>query len=594
MKLNFFFSFLLFLIGALSSLGAHTRISWIPLYNEATRGATLPIGLYLESEPGWHTYADPSGDSGLPTTVRWELPHGVTFSSIEWPTPKTFTEEGIVTYGYEGNTLLPIILYVDAHAPLETTLKLKGTVEWLECNGLCLPQSEAFEFSLPIVEGIPLRTLNPKANGIWPNTTFESDLVSQAPPPSPLIWMLLWAFIGGLILNFMPCVFPVIGLKVLNFVEQSQSDPKKAKIHGAIFTLGVWMSFCGLAGVLLFLRDQGHSLGWGFQLQSPAFVLTLIGLLFVLAWNLLGVFEMGLSLMNVGNRLASESGYMGSFFSGVLATVVATPCTAPFMGAALGFALSQPTGIAMSVFSMMAIGMSAPYFLLTCFPSLIQKMPRPGAWMETFKHWMAFPLFATILWLLSVFADQTNLQSLLWSLWALLSLGFATWIYGTFCKPYDTKISKIIGLILILGGLGCVAFCTQKALKEETIAVSSGLPWENYSEERLASLLKDKHFVFVDFTASWCLTCQANLHGPLSSEKVINAFKQANVACLKGDWTKRDPLLTAALAKLGRSGVPTYALYAPSHPKEPILLPEILTETILIEALQLIGASSTH
>lgn len=581
MKHSFALLFLLF--SALISLGAHTRISWIPFYNEAFFHEPIPLGLYLESEPGWHTYSDPSGDSGLPTTVHWDLPPGVTPHPIKWPKPKIYKEEGVVTYGYDGATLLPMHLEINEKIFKGDVLHLKGRVEWLECNGLCLPQSELFELSLPIVKEISARTLNSQATGLWPNPS--ANKMNPQAKEYTLFWMLLWAFIGGLILNFMPCVFPVIGLKVLSFMEQSQNDPSKAKLHGAVFTLGVWLSFCSLAGVLLFLRNQGHALGWGFQLQSPGFILALVALLFTLGWNLLGVFEVGLSLMNTGNQLAARSGYMGSFFSGVLATVVATPCTAPFMGAALGFALSQSTFIAMSVFSMMALGMSAPYFLLTCFPALLKKMPRPGDWMETFKHWMAFPLFATVIWLLSVFTDQTSTKRLFWVLWMLLALGIAVWVYGRFCKAYDSKISKVIGFSLIAISAFGANFTVQKALEGDIVESSEGLNWEPYSEERLMSFLKDSRYVFVNFTASWCLTCQANLHGALSSSAVVEAFQKANVVCLKADWTKRDPELTATLAKLGRSGVPTYALYKPTDP-EPIMLPEILTEDIVLEALQ--------
>lgn len=583
MKLKFFFLWLL--LSVFTASGAHTKISWIPLYNEAVEGELIPIGLCLASEPGWHTYSDPSGDSGLPTAVNWDLPEGVKAHPIEWPLPKTYESDGVVTYGYEGKTLLPMALEVTPKALLKDVLHVKGRVDWLECNELCLPQSESFEFSMPMVQDVSLRTLNPKASGLWPENAYHA--ISPPSGNTTLVWMLFWAFIGGLILNFMPCVFPVIGLKVLSFVEQSQNDPTKAKLHGAIFTLGVWVSFCSLAGLLIFLRDQGHALGWGFQLQSPGFILALVALLFTLGWNLLGVFEIGMSLMNTGNQLASKSGYTGSFFSGVLATVVATPCTAPFMGAALGFALSQSAFIALSVFSMMAFGMSSPYFLLTCFPSLIQRIPRPGNWMETFKHWMAFPLFATVIWLLSVFTDQTSTKSLFWVLWMLLGLGIALWVYGKFCKSYDSKISKIIGFSLMALSAVGISFTLQKAFQDESAQASSaGLPWESYSEDRLASLIKESRYVFINFTASWCLTCQTNLHGALSSEEVIQAFQAAHVACLKADWTKRDPQLTATLAKLGRSGVPTYALYKPNQPNEPIILPEILTEAILIQALQ--------
>jgi thiol:disulfide interchange protein len=564
---------------------ARTTVEILPLYNEAVKGEPFPIGIYLQSDPGWHTYAHPSGDSGMPTSVTWDLPKGVVASDIDWPKPKAFSEEGLTTYGYEGSVLLPVSLTLDATSDLKSTLPLKGTVEWLECNTVCLPQSFDFELHIPVVENVAKQTINPKATALWPEmASFNST--HQAKPNA--FWlMILWAFLGGLILNFMPCVFPVIGLKALGFIEQGREDPLKAKFHGLVFTLGVWVSFCALAGVLIFLRAQGEELGWGFQLQSPGFVLALSALLFALAWSLMGVFEIGLSAMNFGSNLSNRTGYKGSFFSGVLATVVATPCTAPFMGVALGFALSQSVFSALIIFSAMALGISAPFLALTCFPSLIEKLPRPGSWMETFKQFTAFPLFATTLWLLSVFAAQTSLENCFFALWSLLGLGFSLWCYGKFCNLGCKKYSKITGWILIILSATGASYLAQEALNLESSAHENqqSLPWEVFSDEKLQSILASGRPVFVNFTAKWCLTCQANLHGPLGSDAVREAFMKANVACLKADWTQRDPKITQALHRLNRSGVPAYALYSPKQPHEPLVLPELLTESILLEAV---------
>lgn len=339
---------------------------------------------------------------------------------------------------------------------------------------------------------------------------------------------IIFAFLGGLILNLMPCVLPVLSLKILNFIKEAAENPRDLFKHGLVFTAGVLVSFWFLAGALLILKAAGKAVGWGFQLQSPVFLIILTIIFFVFALNLLGVFEIGVSLtrVNAGNK----KGFAGSFLSGVFATVVATPCTAPFMGAALGFSLAQPAWISFSVFTALALGMAAPYLLLCAQPAFLKFVPKPGIWMVRLKQFLSLPLFATCAWLIWVLSLQ----------WG-----------GT----------------------------PQGKVSADKIA------WEVYSENRLGQLLDEEKAVFIDFTAAWCLTCKVNERVTLDSPKVVDAFRSAGIAALKADWTSQDPAIEQALAKYGRNSIPLYVFY-PAGSRKAILLPEILTPSKVLEYLK--------
>ena len=391
--------------------------------------------------------------------------------------------------------------------------------------------------------------------------------------------ILFWAFIGGFILNLMPCVFPVLGLKIMGFVEQAGASRARVTGHGIWFTIGVLVSFWILAGILIAIRAAGHELGWGFQLQSPLFVYSLALLLFIFALNLSGVFEFGTSLTRLGGAAEQHEGYQGTFFSGMLATLVATPCAAPILAGALGTALSLPPALSMLVFTFIALGLATPYLALSLFPSLVQKLPRPGPWMETFKQAMAFLLYGTVAYLIWVLLGQVSGDKSIYLLFGLVLSAVAAWVYGRFAGLAASTRSKWIArsltLLLLIGSVDL----GLSAMKPSTI------DWEPWSQARVEELRNEGRTVYVDFTARWCVTCQANKKLVFSSDKVIQTFKQKNVAALKADWTNQDPTITRALAEFNRSAVPFNLIYQPGA-SEPTILPEILTPGIVLDALQ--------
>ncbi len=415
-----------------------------------------------------------------------------------------------------------------------------------------------------------------------------SALNSQLPPAATggLLGTLLLAFVGGLILNLMPCVFPVIGIKILGFVNQSGNDRKKITLHGLVFASGVLVSFWTLAGVLLVLRAGGSQLGWGFQLQSPAFVFGMAVFMLIFALNMSGLFEVGLSATGVGGTLQMKDGYGGSFFTGALATLVATPCSAPFLAPALGAALSLSAVESLLIFTAIAIGLATPYLLLSIFPQAIKLLPRPGAWMETFKQFMAFPLYATVGWLLWVLAGQTkdDDNALLLIAFGFVLVAMATWVYGRFGqahgKPSRQWFGRIAAAALFATGL---ATGWPKGTSDAT-TTDYQVTWEKWSPEAITAAQQAGNFVYVDFTARWCATCQTNKAAIFHNDALLAEFGKRHVVLLRGDWTNKDPKITAELARWNRSAVPFNLIYAPSKP-EPVILPELLTAGKVLDAL---------
>jgi thiol:disulfide interchange protein/DsbC/DsbD-like thiol-disulfide interchange protein len=432
---------------------------------------------------------------------------------------------------------------------------------------------------------VPIVAASSKSQVTSDNTSSGSGLSTfnsqpSTPVPSGSLWATLGlAFIGGLILNLMPCVFPVLGIKILGFVNQAGHERGKVVAHGLVFTAGVLLSFWTLAGVLAVLRAGGDQLGWGFQLQSPAFVFGLAAVMLVFALNMSGVFEFGLAATGVGAGLQMKSGYAGSFFTGVLATVVATPCSAPFLAPALGAALALSTAQGFAVFTAIALGLSTPYLLLSIFPGAVKVLPRPGAWMETFKQFMAFPLYATVGYLVWVLAGQVSESNLLTILFALVVMALGAWFYGRWNAPGASAARARFGLIAGFALLGLGAW-----LGWPHPAAPTDIAWEPWSAERVAQLRADHRIIYVDFTARWCATCQANKKFVFHDATVLKTFREKNIATLRGDWTNADPLITAELAKYHRSAVPFNLVYLPGE-SEPETLPEILTPGIVLRAV---------
>jgi thiol:disulfide interchange protein DsbD len=415
----------------------------------------------------------------------------------------------------------------------------------------------------------------------------ESDTGASAAGPSgstrTLAIALLFAFFGGILLNLMPCVFPILSLKVLGAASQGGENRIRIRNQGLVFSLGVVLSFLALAGLLIGLRAGGAQLGWGFQLQSPLFVAFMAGLFFAIGLNLMGVFEVGASLTRVGGRMGQSEGYGESLVSGALATVIATPCTAPFMGAALGFALTRSIPETLLVFAVLGLGMSLPYLILSLAPGLLEKLPRPGPWMETLKQVLAFPMFATVIWLVWVFSQQTGVGGGTYLLSALLLVSVAGWMVGRWHRT-DLRggvVARMVSLVVLAGAV----ILTLRGAEQEAPLLPVTEGWQAFSQEAVDWTLAQGRPVFVDFTAAWCLTCQVNERIVLETEPIQEAFQDRNVALFKADWTRQDPAITEALEALGRNGVPVYALYPGRSGAEPHLLPAILTDQIVVEAL---------
>ena len=377
--------------------------------------------------------------------------------------------------------------------------------------------------------------------------------------------------LGGLILNLMPCVFPVIGLKIMGFVRQAGEDRRKIALHGVIFTAGVFASFAVLSGILFVLK-----LGWGYQLQSPWVVLTLMLLMFVLALNMFGVFELGTSATSVGGSLQDKQGVTGTFFSGVLATVVATPCSAPFLGAAIGAAVTLPATQFFMAFAAMAAGLALPYLVLSIFPRFIEYLPRPGAWMESFKQSMSFLLFATAGYLLWVYGGIIDFDNLLGPVFGLSAIAVAAWVYGRWNLPHREKSTRRIAILLT------VAFAATGLYLAKPPG-EAALTWEPWSEERVETLLAEGTPVYIDFTAKWCATCQFNKKRAYTKD-VIALLKEKGVVTLKADKTKPDPAIEAALQRFGRTAIPVNVLLSPDD--DPVILPELLSPSDVSDALK--------
>ena len=658
-----------------------------------TPGKPLWLGLLIEHQPHWHTYWKNPGDSGLPTTLEWQLPQAFRADAIQWPTPNKLPIGPLMNFGYEGRLLLPVAVNVPADFK-SASLDIKLHAEWLVCKDVCIPESGDFTLNLPAqaataghaalfaaakqalpqplpgvqasarVDGqalvltvasmpaawqgkkigffpetpgviqnaaplqaewngaswqarVPLdpqRSDSPKlmpavlvAEGQtvgaqvelsvttpWPATvqaaplpalgSAQNEAVVSAPaaPAAGFLAALVLALAGGALLNLMPCVFPILSLKLFGFAAHAH-DRRRLLAGGLSYTAGVVLSFVALAGLLLALRAGGEQLGWGFQLQSPVFVAVLAVLFSLIGLNLAGVFEFGNVLPSRWAAAQMRHPLADSFLTGVLAVAVASPCTAPFMGASLGAAVSLPTVEALAVFASLGLGMALPYLLASAWPALARLLPRPGAWMAHFKTLMAFPMFATVVWLVWVLGQQAGIDAVAALLGMLLALAFTAWALGS--HELGHKARAVLGTTAVLV-LGAAVAWTLPSLR--TVEAATAAPqgdWQPWSRERVAELTAQGRPVFVDFTAAWCVTCQYNKRTTLAKGEVKAQFESRKVALLRADWTRRDAAITAELTRLGRSGVPVYALYSPGA-AGPRLLSEILSVDEVTSAIR--------
>lgn len=409
----------------------------------------------------------------------------------------------------------------------------------------------------------------------------------NAPENIGFFWAIAFALLGGLLLNLMPCVLPVVSLKIMSFMKMAGQSRTVLIKHGVFFTLGVLISFWVLAGLLILLQWTGQAIGWGFQLQNPFFISCLALLFALIGLSLFGVFEIGTGLASMAGDASlqgEKKGYEASFLGGVFATAVATPCTGPFMGSALGYGLTQPAYVSMAIFTAIGLGMSLPYLLLGIFPSLIRFLPKPGAWMESFKQFLGFLMLATVIWLLWVFSGQTSSAALFIMLFALLMSAIGAWIYGRWGAPYRSrhirKVGYVLAALFLIGSLSTAHVASTQTYEAE---VAMNKEWEPFSSERLKELRAKNIPVLIDFTAKWCLICQAN-HVILTQSDVAKKLDERGVVRMKADWTRHDPEITAELKKYGRSGVPLYVFYHETA-KEAKILPQVLTPDNVISAI---------
>lgn len=404
-----------------------------------------------------------------------------------------------------------------------------------------------------------------------------------------LLMVFLFAMTGGLVLNLMPCVFPVLSLKAMSLASNANAPVREQRLHGVAYAAGVILSFLSLAIILLSLQAGGALIGWGFQLQSPWFVAALVYLFFLMGLSMSGVIEIGTGIMGLGSGLSDKEGYSGSFFTGVLASVVASPCTAPFMGAALGFAFTQPMIVALTVFVALGFGMALPFLLFSFIPALTKMLPRPGSWMLTFRQFLAFPLYGTAVWLLWVLGRQTGVDAMALVALSCVFIAVAAWLYQRQTTSWWRYFEMGVA-VLCMAGVFSLLGSPMLQTQQSTLAGQAGSPGEGqsfevYSDARLAQLRDSGTPVFVNMTASWCITCLVNERVALSSDTVLQAMADNDVAYLKGDWTNNDPAITEVLKRFQTSGVPLYLMY-PSDPAKPAqVLPQLLTEGIILDAI---------
>jgi thiol:disulfide interchange protein len=551
------------------------QVNWL-VCREVCIPGKAHLGLNLTVVPGPTAPAQPVGALGEALTlIPKPLPPGMKFTALGGKQDFVFTlttgergtdaefypfdQEQIANAADQRVESLPdgVRLRV-ARAPELTTLpaQIHGVLK--------LDDERAYEVTAPVTPGelaaAPPGTRTPGATG---------DVTT--------LTAIGLAFLGGIILNLMPCVFPVLFLKGLALVQSGNEERSRLRSHGLVYTLGILVSFWVIVAALLILRAGGNQEGWGFQLQSPTFIALLAAGLFFFSLSLAGQFELGLSLTSVGGGLAQKQGYPGSFFTGVLATIVATPCTAPLMGAAIGFALAQSAGITFAVFTALALGLAAPYLLLSFNPAWTRLLPRPGAWMETLKQLTAVPLFATVIWLAWVYGHLSSASGLgvdhvAKLLLCFLLIAIAGWALGRWPARWSSAIAAVV---LIAIGLAIPLYQPK----------DTTLTWTPFSQQALDQARASGHPVFIDFTAAWCLSCQVNERLVLRSSDVQRQFADNKVTLLKADWTQYDPEITKQLASVGRSGVPTYVIYPGRPNSTAVVLPELLTKDIVLNAL---------
>jgi thiol:disulfide interchange protein len=680
-KLIFCLLICLFAAPAFAASTAETEhVKWQVVADKAAvaPGDTVRLALVEEIIPDWHTYWQNPGDSGMATSLSWDLPPGFAGGAIDWPAPSRVPYGPLVNFGYSRHAIYLTTVKIPAEAEIGSQPLLALSLNWLVCEEQCIPESAALDLVMPVAaasqpdstnEGIfaeaksaqpvaaPFTTeiaaspgeltltikgqkaaepfFFPTKPGLIDNAALQvmhrtaegfsltiprGDLKRQElsslegvltladpatkqklafeitadvgaaapmpvePPPATLtiLGALGLALLGGMILNLMPCVFPILSMKILSLSYQGQKERGAALAGALAYLAGILVAFAVISALLLALRAAGTAVGWGFQLQSPGFVMAMIYLLFAMGLSLSGVFEVGGSFTGWGSRFAMRTGWLGSFFTGALAALVATPCTAPLMGAALGFALTQPWPVALAVIETLGLGMALPFLLLAVIPGVARHLPRPGRWMDRCKQFLAFPLYGSAVWLIWVLTLQAGADETALALAGLVLIAFAAWAFTISRTAIGN--GRLLSNLFVLAALvllGSTLAMPKKEVAGEA-ASASFIPagWEKFSPARLTELRQGGQPVLLDMSAAWCITCMVNEKMALGP-KVTHTLQDRGITLLKGDWTNRDPDITALLAGFGRNGVPLYVYYPAAG--EPVVLPQILTAGLVLD-----------
>lgn len=701
---------------------SHTRASLLLDAASARPGETVTAAIRLQMDPTWHTYWRNPGESGLPTSIAWTLPPGITAGDIQWPPPEPYESGGLTTYVYHDEVLLLVPLTL-ADAVKPGPALLQARVDWLECQVACVPGSAPVQATLQIgtdrelsphaaliqswqariprpdaaravtaawqepptgstatfiLEGSVDSMLHPADFYPYPHEDYEiAPAVTRQPSPegtfrlaknlkrfadqfpqeiagilvqpavagSParavevrvnlpptaeqtasgsgssaaesfagtsgpgtprasLLLMLAFAFLGGLILNIMPCVLPVIALKILGFVQQSKEAPERVRRLGLMYGLGVLLSFLAIATVVVSVQQAGGGASWGMQMQNPYFRLALLVVVLLVALNLFGVFEIviGGTALGAAAKLTTREGYPGAFFNGILATALGTSCTAPILAIAVGFAFTQSPVIIVLMFLTIGAGLASPYVLLSWRPGWLRFLPKPGAWMHKFKVAMGFPMLGTAVWMFEFTAPSYGPGGVLWLGMFLAVIALTVWVWGEFIQR-GTRRKGLATMICVglLAGAYVVILEGQLHWRNPVGSTASasvfkdtpdGLEWRPWSPAVVEDARRSGQIVLVDFTAKWCPNCRSNKKFAIDIPSVRGRMGQLNVVALRADYTDRDPRITEELKRYGRAGVPLVLVF-PADPTRPALvLPELLTPGIVLEALnQAAGAT---
>ncbi len=632
-------------------------------------GAVFRAALRFRLAPGWHTYWFNPGDAGGPAEAMWTIGGVQTDGRIDWPAPMRIPTDPLMTFGYEGEVILPVTL--TAPATLDDAPVLEAQANWLVCADICVPEDGTFRIALqrgpvahnaqadlfaradaalprpapfaarvtrdlrlriedPMISPRTVRDafLFPWESGVLQNaapqrlevgegwmelgltrgdldfrdeklngsvltltdgggqrSAFTLERVSwaesAAQPPARAeytFWTIaLFAFLGGLLLNLMPCVFPVLAMKAVSLAKLSGAARGTVRWQALSYTAGVVASFLVLGGGLIAARAAGAVAGWGFQFSSPVFIACAAWLMVAVGLSLSGVFHV--EGTGAGQALTQRHGHAGSFFTGVLAVVVASPCTAPFMATALGAALVMPPVLALGVFAALGLGLAAPYALLGIVPALARLLPKPGAWMERLKQVLAFPMYGAAVWLVWVLSQVAGPDGVLTAGVGIVLVAFAAWLWGIGgLWPRGLALAALAGMLALLPSLNAAASAAAPAAERR-----EGV--EPFSAARLAALRAEGKPVFVDMTAAWCVTCLVNERVAINVDSVRAAFAQQGIVMLRGDWTRQDPAITEFLRAHGRDGVPFYQFY-PAGGSTPVELPQVLTPGIVLDAIR--------